>query len=200
MLIKELVIDKNKLTNEVFALSLVGAPATDSEFVYLSKEDIQIKMSAINQEQKIIVALAMIPDLKMPRVDKVTGEPYEVFFSQETVRDAARMYMQREYNNESTVHHESKVENVGVIESWIVEDPNQDKTNLYGLNAPRGSWAVIMKIDNPIVEKEIKDGVFNGISIEGSFTPVQHERTFLSKETYESVINNFKSISDGEKD
>ena len=59
---------------------------------------------------------------------------------------------------------------VSVIESWIVEDTEKDKTALYGLNAVKGAWAVTMKIDNDKVWEDVKAGKYLGLSIEGMFS------------------------------
>ena len=59
---------------------------------------------------------------------------------------------------------------MSVIESWIVEDPEKDKSSLYGLNAVKGAWAVTMKIDNNSVWNDVKNGKYLGLSIEGIFS------------------------------
>jgi hypothetical protein len=40
------------------------------------------------------------------------------------------------------------VKDVYITESWIVEDPKKDKSALYGMEMPKGTWMVSMKIDN----------------------------------------------------
>ena len=57
-----------------------------------------------------------------------------------------------------------------LTESWIVEDPKQDKTALYGLEAPKGAWAVSMRVENDDLWNKIKGGDYLGFSIEGMFT------------------------------
>ena len=57
-----------------------------------------------------------------------------------------------------------------LTESWIVEDTDKDKTSLYGLKAPVGSWAVAMRVENEDVWKNVKAGNYLGFSIEGFFT------------------------------
>ena len=92
-------------------------------------------------------------------------------FSKETVKKASELYLKRLKNNNATIEHELAVKGVSLIESWIVEDPNMDKTNLYKLDAPEGAWAVVMKIDNDeIWEEFVKTNRVKGFSIEGFFT------------------------------
>jgi len=53
--------------------------------------------------------------------------------------------------------------------SWMVEDPDNDKSNIYNLNVPKGTWMAEYKIEDDNVWQMIKDGVINGYSIEGFF-------------------------------
>jgi hypothetical protein len=57
-----------------------------------------------------------------------------------------------------------------VVESWIVENSEKDKSNLYGFSYPEGTWVISMKADNPEVKEDVKNGKIKGFSIEGYFT------------------------------
>ena len=84
---------------------------------------------------------------------------------------------------------------VSVIESWIVEDPEKDKTALYGLNAVVGAWAVTMKIDNDEVWKDVKSGKYLGLSIEGMFSDKAED---IEEVEAESILSELKKLlSDG---
>ena len=81
------------------------------------------------------------------------------------------MYLKRLKLNNATLEHDDQMTTgVSVIESWIVEDSEKDKTALYGLNAVEGAWAVTMKIDNEEVWEDVKQGKYLGLSIEGMFS------------------------------
>ena len=57
-----------------------------------------------------------------------------------------------------------------VVESWIVDNPELDKSKHYGLNVPKGTWMVSMKVDNDNIWNEfVKTGKVKGFSIEGYF-------------------------------
>ena len=56
-----------------------------------------------------------------------------------------------------------------------------DKSNLYGINVPTGSWMLSLKIDNEDVWNEIKSKNVKGFSIEGLFT---HQLQKMSKQVY----------------
>jgi hypothetical protein len=55
------------------------------------------------------------------------------------------------------------------MESWIVEDPIFDKSTALGLEYPKGTWVVKMKVLDEKVWDEIKQGKLNGFSVEGWF-------------------------------
>lgn len=188
----ELLIDENKLEEGIDAISLVESPAIEENFIALSKQEIQLK--TIDEEKKIIIGLALIPDLEIYRRQ---GEyEYNIIFSKDTVRKASELYMKRLKVHNSTLEHKEKTDGVFTIESWIVEDPKNDKTNIYGLNANVGSWAVVQKIENDEVWNDIKLGKYKGFSIEGIFSEKEEKKKELSKELTEEeeLIEKIKQI------
>ena len=188
----ELLIDENKLEEVIDAISLVESPAIDENFVALSKQEIQLK--TIDEEKRIIIGLALIPDLEIYRRQ---GEyEYNIIFSKDTVRKASELYMKRLKVHNSTLEHKEKTDGVFTIESWIVEDTKNDKTNIYGLNANVGSWAVVQKIENDEVWDDIKLGKYKGFSIEGIFSEKEEKKKELSKELTEEeeLIEKIKQI------
>ena len=67
-----------------------------------------------------------------------------------------------------TAEHEKPVHGCVVIENWIVEDPKNDKSNIYDLGAQGGEWVVMMKLSDEEYALA-KDGTYNGFSIEALF-------------------------------
>jgi hypothetical protein len=62
-----------------------------------------------------------------------------------------------------------KVDGTYITESWIVEDPKKDKSALYGMEMPKGTWMVSMKIDNDEIYEKAVQKEIRGFSIEGYF-------------------------------
>jgi hypothetical protein len=188
----ELLIDETKLEEGIDAISLVESPAIEENFVALSKQEIYLK--TIDEEKRIIIGLALIPDLEIYRRQ---GEyEYNIIFSKDTVRKASELYMKRLKVHNSTLEHKEKTDGVFTIESWIVEDPKNDKTNIYGLNANVGSWAVVQKVENDEVWNDIKLGKYKGFSIEGIFSEKEEKKKELSKvlNEEEELIEKIKQI------
>ena len=163
----ELFIDDTKEDDGIEAISLVEFPAIEENFIALSKHKIDFK--TVDADKRIIVGLALVPDKKIYRRKK--DYEYNVIFSKESERKASEQYKKRlKLNNTTLEHDEQMTTGVSVIESWIVEEPEMDKTSLYGLNAVKGAWAVTMKIDNDEVWEDVKAGKYLGLSIEGMFS------------------------------
>jgi hypothetical protein len=185
----ELFIDEEKIEDGVQAISLVEFPAIEENFIALSQHKVEFK--TVNEEKRIIVGLALVPNKKIYRKNK--NYEYNIVFSETTVSKAAEMYFSNLRNNNTTLEHQNLTTGVSVIESWIVEDSTMDKSNLYGLNATNGSWAVKMKVYNEQVWQEIKEKKYLGLSIEGMFSDKQEE---LSEENVVLDLENKQQEED----
>ena len=127
-----------------------------------------------DEEQRIIVAPCMIPNMEIPRIDD-NGQPYSVVFSAETILEIQKKFMKEARTNDTNQDHkEDKDAGAYLYESWIVEDPETDKANsIYGFNLPKGSWVVKMQIEDPNTWKRIKAGELRGLSVEGMFSDLE---------------------------
>jgi hypothetical protein len=177
-MIYELVIEDEN-TDEVFAISLVENPAIEREFLYFNKEEVHF--SSIDEEKRLVIGPILIPDKHIFRMDG-DGVPYTVFFSKNTIKSLSENYLKRGYQASSTLEHDKKIKGVTLVESWIVESRTKDKSALYNLNLPIGTWMGIMKIDSDeIWEDYVKTGKVKGFSIEGMF---EHKLVSASKQEY----------------
>jgi hypothetical protein len=165
-MIYELVIEDENV-DEVFAISLVEEPAIESNFVFFDKEKVQF--AALSDDKRLVMGPILIPDKKILRVDG-QGQPYHVFFKPETIKKLSEMYLKKKYTDSATLEHDKKINGVTLVESWIKESITKDKSSLYGLNTPVGSWMGTFKIDNDeIWNNYVKTGEVKGFSIEGLF-------------------------------
>ena len=189
----ELYIDENEDNDGIEALSLVKFPATEETWVALNNHKIEFK--SIDDDKRIVIGLALVPDKLIYR--RNGDYEYNIKFSKETVKKAGQLYLKKLNNNNATLEHKTEVKGVSVVESWIVEDTLKDKTAIYNLNAVEGSWAVILSIENETVWKEIKNGTYLGISVEGYFSDEQKlseqkKRQKLIEKIKEIINNNGK--------
>lgn len=179
----ELVLDEEKLLHGIDAISIVEHPAIEEDFITMSKQQ-KVEFKEVSKEKRILMGAAMIPDKPIYRVDG--DEEYYVFFTKETIRRASELYLMNGKQNNATLEHEVKLEGLSLVESWIIEDSEKDKSRAYGLNHPVGTWMVSMKVNNDdIWENYVREGIVKGFSIEGWF--MQRE-TAMEVETELSAI------------
>lgn len=150
----------------------------------IRKKDMSIQKFQTDDEKKMVVGPAMIPDLKIFRKD-MFGNPYYVFFSADTIKMIAEKYMRNKYIDNNDENHNGKaVSDVYVVESWIKED-KEDKSNKYGYgDLPVGTWFVSMKVRNDEVWDKVKKGELKGFSVSGFFEEIAEfakEHMFLQE-------------------
>ena len=167
--IVELVIDEDSQELAIDAISLVSAPAIQQDFVYFGKEKNNLTFAKIDEEKRMLVSPALIPNKQIFRYDPNTDSEYYVYFSPDTVRKASELYLKHNNHHKATYEHQDRVSGVLTTESWIKEG-DMDKSKMYGFDLPNGTWFVKMKIENDDLWKKIKDGELKGLSIEGYFT------------------------------
>lgn len=189
MRIVELIIEN--LNDGIDAISLVDRPAIESNFIALN-ENIKIEFKEVDKERGILMGAALIPDKQIFRKGK--DEDYYVYFSKDTIRQASEMFFKNGNQSKATLQHKEAVKGMTIVESWIVEDSQKDKSNLYGFSYPEGTWVVSMKVDNPEIKEEVKNGKIKGFSIEGYFT----DKIELIKE--ETLIDKIKEILKNEQE
>lgn len=190
MRVIELVLDENGEASGIDAISIVENPAIEMDFVALKEEKQEVQMAAIDKDKQILLGAALVPNKMIYR--KNGEEEFYIHFSKETIRKASELFLSKGNQNNSTLEHEIELNGLSVVESWIVESKEHDKSNLYNLNVPEGTWMIAMKVYNSDVWNDfVKTGKVKGFSIEGYFT----NKAELSKEMEaESVIDAIKEM------
>ena len=186
----ELILDDDEAIG-VEAISVVENPAIESDFIALHNQE--IKLAEINKEKRLLMGALLIP--QKPIYRRNGEDEYYIFFSKDTVLKASQMYLQNGNQSNSTLEHDSQLKGLTLVESWIVEDKAKDKTALYGLDVPVGTWMGSVKVDNDEVwNSYVKTGKVKGFSIEGYFAdklerPKEEIEENLSKEELESYTD-----------
>ena len=181
----ELLIDEENIVEGVSAMSVVTSPAIMTNFVAFKSEekeesptllaDKKLKFAEVSQEKRILLGPAMIPNMAIYRHSEERGEYYN-YYTKETVRKASQLFMKNNRQNSATLEHEVGVGDMSIVESWIVEDPEKDKAQMYGFDVPAGTWMVSMKVYNDAVWNDfIKTGALKGFSIEGFFSDSEEQ-------------------------
>jgi len=165
MEIIELLLDEENEDAGIDAISIVSSPAIESNFLAFKSQE--IKFAKVDDDKRILMGAALIPNKPIYRKDE--KKEYYVYFSADTVRKASELFFMNGNQNNTTLEHNMSLNGLTVVESWIVEG-EQDKSRMYGLDVPVGTWMVSMKVNNDEVWNDyVKENKVKGFSIEGYF-------------------------------
>lgn len=130
------------------------------------------ELFAALQEKQMLMGPLMTPSKLIPRMDEETGEEYKVYFTKETIEKIAYKMMEDKLLDAVNIEHDGarRVDDVYLVETWIVKDPEKDKSLLYGFNPVEGQWFGIYKVkDRTVWNEYVKTGKVKGFSVEGYF-------------------------------
>jgi hypothetical protein len=190
MKLVELILDDDDAIG-VEAISVVENPAIESDFIALSKQNIQL--AEVNKEKRLLMGALLIPNKPIPRNGE-DNEVYYIFFSKDTISKASQMYLQNGNQSNSTLEHKQELKGLTLVESWIVEDLEKDKTALYGIKVPLGTWMGSVKCDNDEIYKMAKEGVVKGFSIEGYFADKIEKKPNAELSSQNKTLNELKEL------
>jgi hypothetical protein len=188
MRIVELILDEQQMASGIDAISIVEAPAIESNFVALKSHE--VKFAKVDAEKRILMGPILIPDKPIYRKQIIDGEldEFYIYFSKDTVRKASQMFLMKGNQANATIEHELSVQGVCMVETWLKEDMEKDKSAIYGMTDPVGTWMGCLKVTNDQVWNDVKDGKFKGFSIEGYFA----DKMKMSKEP--SLLDEVKAM------
>lgn len=165
MRVVELILDEEQ-DNFIEAISVVEYPAIEEDFVALKSQE--FKFAEQDTDKKILIGPVLIPNKPIYR--KNGEDEYYIYFSRDTVRKASQLYLKQGNQSNSTLEHAETVQGLTLVESWIVEDKENDKSNSFGMDVPLGTWMGSVKVDNDEIWNDyVKTGKVKGFSIEGYF-------------------------------
>lgn len=203
-------IDKIKkykvgINSETDAISLVTEPAIESDFVFFNKDKDIVKETFSNDEKHILYGAVLRPDFPIYRND---GEnEYYLEFTSESIERMARDYMMNYRQGNVTIQHEEYANEVFMVESWIKQDMDKDKSVSVGLDKslPIGTWFCGFYVNNNDVWERIKSGELKGFSVEAmidleDFAKVKKEDEFEMSESFWSKLKSIVNEALGKKE
>lgn len=149
-------------------ISLVDYPAVEVDFLAFASDIKQIMFSA-NEEKHIITGVLLRADYPIYRNDSQLGE-YYIKFDRETIKNVAEKLLKDGKHNAVNLQHipNSDVEGVDMVEIFFKNAENGINPKGFE-NITDGSLMATFKVHNEKIWNAIKEGVFNGFSIEGNF-------------------------------
>lgn len=203
--VKKIKKYKVGIDSETEAISMVTEPAIESDFVFLSKDKAIVKEAFSNDEKHMVYGAVLRPDFPIYRND---GEnEYYLEFTSESIERMARDYMMNYRQGNVTIQHEEYANEVFMVESWIKQDMDKDKSVSVGLDKslPIGTWFCGFYVNNNDVWERIKSGELNGFSVEAmidleDFAKVKKEDEFEMNESFWSKLKSIVNEALGKKE
>ena len=151
----------------VYAISLVEDPANEMQFIMLSntKKDV---LKLANEEKQLLTGVVLMPNQKIYRRDE-NGKEFEIFFEADVIEKLSQDFLKNGFQKNSTYNHNENnwLQDISVVEQWILEDPENDKANALGFkDLPKGTWMVTFKVSDEIWGDYVKTGKVKGFSID----------------------------------
>jgi hypothetical protein len=154
----------------------------------IDKQKMQ-SFAVVNDEERIVIGPAMIPNKKIFRRDE-DGTEYEVFFTKETIRIIAEKFYRKGFqNNGNEMHDSSKPVDMVFFQSWIADESKGIPKMKQFESLPDGTWFLGAKVNSDEAWAKVKDGTFKGFSVEGMFDMMPIKMSMkMSEETAAKVI------------
>ena len=203
--VKKIKKYKVGIDSETEAISMVTEPAIESDFVFLSKDKAIVKEAFSTDEKHMVYGAVLRPDFPIYRND---GEnEYYLEFTSESIERMARDYMMNYRQGNVTIQHEEYANEVFMVESWIKQDMDKDKSVSVGLDKslPIGTWFCGFYVNNNDIWERIKSGELKGFSVEAmidleDFAKVKKEDEFEMNETFWDKLKTIVNEALGKKE
>ncbi len=153
-------------------------------------DDRNLRMSKFSSvpDQQILAGPFMVPDKMIYRNDD-QGE-YMVYVTKETIRQISNKFNRASNNKALNIDHEKRMVPGFIMENWIIESEEFDKSRMYGYNLPIGTWFGLVKIDDKqFWESEVRENGKQSFSIEGFLDMVLRNEDKMSKFSMDEFID-----------
>lgn len=189
-------LDPNEPKLGMKIMSMVDAPAIMVNWVKF-KDSNQVKFAIDSEEQRIVFAPALIPD--MPIYRNVGGKEFYLTIDAPTIQETAIKFAKDNLNNTLDINHDGNIiGDVTIFESFITSENRVQAAKGFE-DLPVGTWFISAKVNNDDVWNKIKAGELNGFSIDALFSFAKSETVTDSQaqadiEEILNSINFFKII------
>ena len=168
-------------------ISLVDIPAVMSDFLVFNAER-EVQMYSIQDEERRlvygVVARANYPILRIsPKIGK-----YYIVFKPETIRAMAEKYLAESRQNEVSTMHKTDVEGVQMVQYFIKDSARGVNPEGFA-DVADGSLFAEFHVLNDDVWAAIKEGTYNGFSLEGVFDFIPEPDVAARREVDETETN-----------
>ena len=168
----ELIDDGTGMT----CISLVDRPAVEKDFLALAEQAAPVQFAVADEDRHLVWGVVARADFPIYRRDENFGE-YYVTYTAEVIRKMAEKYLAEGRQNEVDLQHDGKmVEGVQLVQ-FVIKDTARGVVPAGFDDVADGSLFAEFHVTDPDIWQAVKDGTYNGFSLEGlfNFVPTRHE-------------------------
>lgn len=163
----------------LYTISLVDDPAMEVSWFAFENEDakpLEVKMaSVVDEMQHKVMVVICRADFPIIRVDE-EGRYFYVQFPKETIKLMSQRFLKNGFQGLVNLMHQDNTYVSGVeMEQLFIKDVQNGIDPQQFSQIEDGSLLAVYKIENEDIWKEIMDGKYTSVSLEGIFKPVLHE-------------------------
>lgn len=177
------LIEERDETTGIYAISFVDEPANEVDFVALSKANKEPVFLNRDNQKQILTGVVLKPEQLIYRFSPELGGYYIKFSASEIEKISHRMMKTGIALRNTTHQHEKQLSGNYLIELWIVENPDIDKSRALGFkDLPKGTLMCSYKIeDTNYWKNEVITGNVKGFSLEGFFNQIPTQNNLQMK-------------------
>ena len=170
----KIVVNENDDTGVDFN-AFVDAPAHMKGFIAFGKDAVRY---SFNDEKRIVTGVMISTGTPIYRKDDQIGEHY-VVFDAPTVDTIRKKFFKNGFNKNVNADHDPNkvIQGVSLIDSYIVSNSDPKLPSVpeafTKMKLQDGSWIASYYVSDDKIWQGVKDGTFNGFSVEGWFDKVQ---------------------------
>ena len=174
-------------------IALVKFPAVEKDWLCFNKDNERLSFSVINEEKHEL--LGVIARCDYPIFRNFDGYKCFIVFDKETIELMTEKWLRDgNFNSINTEHTKNYVDGVFLKEVFIKNIEN-------GIN-PQGfedisnySLFAKYKVENDEIWEQVKNGTYNGFSLEGMFNLKEEINTVTEEdELFEEILNKINNI------
>lgn len=176
----------------IFCISLVDEPAVEVNWLAFAKNKQQpLQFKVADEDEHILLGVIMRADFPIYRVG-ISGYEYYIKYTKETIAKMARkMLADNVFNYVDTNHNNQWVDGVLLEELFIKDTAKGINPNGFE-DIEDGSLFAKYRVSNETIWGKVKNGRFNGFSLEGYFEAM--ESKFIKTTQHMSLLEKLKKI------
>lgn len=176
----------------MICISLVDCPAVEDNFVAFNKQE-EVKFSILNEEEKMILGVVMRADFPIYRYSENMGE-YYIKYSKETIKEMTEKFLADNNQNKINLMHESGAYQDGVqLVQIFIKDEEKGLSPKGFEHIEDGSLFAQYHIENNEIWEKIKDGTFQGFSLE-MYCTIEEDKNKFQKKKKNMTIERIKDV------